>query len=119
MTYTLLQEGDPGIEVLGGFFRKIRSALGATAFGINEVRLPAGAAGVEHDETGTGHEEVYLVLTGAGTFHVDGEDVAVNAGDYLRVDAAATRQPVAGPEGMRFLAVGAQPNAAHEGRESL
>ena len=67
--------------------------------------------GMEHDEAETGHEEVYVVLDGAGTFTIDGEEIAVSAGDYLRVDAAATRQVVGGPEGMRFIVVGAQPKA--------
>jgi uncharacterized cupin superfamily protein len=119
VTYTLLHGDDPGIESFRGVFMKIRRALGTTAFGINEVRLPEGAAGMEHDEAETGHEEVYLVLDGAGTFRVGGEDVAVGTGDYLRVDAAVTRQAVAGPEGMRFLVIGAQPNTAYDGRDSL
>jgi quercetin dioxygenase-like cupin family protein len=59
------------------------------------------------------------VLDGAGTFRVAGEDIAVGAGDYLRVDATATRQALAGPDGMRFLVIGAQPNSAYDGRESL
>jgi uncharacterized cupin superfamily protein len=119
VAYTLIHGDDPGIESFRGVFMKIRRALGATAFGINEVRLPADAAGVEHDEAETGHEEVYLVLDGSGFVTVDGERVAVAAGDYLRVDAAATRQLLAGPEGMRFLAVGAQQAPAYDGRESL
>ena len=119
MTYTLVHGDDPAIESFRGVFMKIRRALGTTAFGINEVRLPENAAGIEHDEAETGHEEVYLVLDGAGTFRVAGEEVGVGAGDYLRVDAAATRQAHAGPEGMRFLVIGAQPNPAYDGRESL
>ena len=39
-------------------FFKIRRALGTTAFGINEFRMPAGFEGPEHDEVETGHEEV-------------------------------------------------------------
>ena len=86
MGYTLLNRDDPSIESFRGAFFKIRRALGTTAFGINEVRLPAGAEGLEHDEVETGHEEVYIVLEGGGTFTVDGEAVDVGAGDYLRVD---------------------------------
>jgi uncharacterized cupin superfamily protein len=119
VAYTLVHGDDPGIESFRGVFMKIRRALGATAFGINEVRLPPDAAGMEHDEAETGHEEVYLVLDGSGLVTVDGERVAVTAGDYLRVDAAATRQLRAGSDGMRFLAVGAQQAPAYNGRESL
>ena len=119
MAYTLLHKDDPSIESFRGVFLKIRRALGTTAFGINEVRLAPGMAGVEHDETDTGHEEVYLALEGAGTFTVDGEEVAFAAGDYLRVSPAATRLVVAGPDGLRFVAVAAKPQPAYDGRESL
>jgi uncharacterized cupin superfamily protein len=119
MAYTLLRGDDPGIETFRGVFMKIRRALGTTAFGINEVRLPPEAAGIEHDEAETRHEEVYLVLDGNGHLTVDGESFPVTAGDYVRVDAAATRQVKAGPDGMRFLAVGAQRAETYDGRESL
>jgi hypothetical protein len=39
--------------------------------------------------------------------------------DYLRVDAAATRQVRGGRSGLRFIVAGAQPKAAYDGRESL
>ena len=54
---------------------------------------------MEHDESETGHEEVYVVLAGFGAFKIDGDEIAVEAGDYLRIEATATRQPLAGPEG--------------------
>ena len=36
---------------------------------------PPGIEGPEHDEVDTGHEEVYIVLEGSGTFTIDGEAV--------------------------------------------
>jgi uncharacterized cupin superfamily protein len=119
MGYTHLTADDPSIESFRGVFNKIRRALGTTAFGLNEIRLPAGAEGREHDETETGHEEVYVVLDGGGSFRIDGEDVAVAAGDYLRVDSGSTRLAVAGDEGMHFLAIGGKPQPAYDGRETL
>ncbi|HYM63920.1 MAG TPA: cupin domain-containing protein [Gaiellaceae bacterium] len=119
MAYTLLHEGDSSIESFRGVFLKVRRALGTTAFGLNEVRLPPGAAGAEHDETKTGHEEVYVVLSGEATFTIDGEEVAVAKGDYLRVDPSSTRQVVAGRDGLRFIVIGAKPKPAYDGRESL
>ena len=119
MAYTLLREGDESIETFRGVFLKMRRALGTTAFGINEVRLPAGAKGMRHDESETGHEEVYVVLAGSGTFTVDDEEIAIASGDYVRVDAEATRQVAAGPDGLRFVVVGAQPKGEYDGRDSL
>ena len=119
MNYTHTRADDPAVENFGGIFFKLRRALGTTAFGLNEIRMPPGFEGKEHDEIETGHEEVYVALEGSGTCAIDGEPVALAAGDYLRVDAAATRQIVAGDEGLRFLVVAAKPKPAYDGRESL
>jgi uncharacterized cupin superfamily protein len=117
--YTHLRRDDPSIESFRGAFLKIRRALGTNAFGINEIRMEPGFVGNEHDELGTGHEEVYAILEGSGTITVDGEEVAVSAGEYLRVDPASTRLAVAGPHGMRFLAIGAKPQSDYDGRDTL
>jgi quercetin dioxygenase-like cupin family protein len=119
MAYTLINHNDPSVESFRGVFFKMRRALGTTALGINEIRLPANAAGIEHDETETGHEEVYIVLSGGGTFTVDGEDVAVTVGDYLRIDPESVRIVVAGPDGLSFAVVAARPRAEYDGRPSL
>jgi quercetin dioxygenase-like cupin family protein len=119
MSYTHLPAGDPSIESFHGRFLKVRRALGTTAFGLNEIRLPPGAEGVEHDEIDTGHEEVYAVLDGSGRFTIDGAVVEVAAGDYLRVDPGSTRVVVAGDDGLRFLAVAGKPKPEYDGRASL
>lgn len=119
MGYTLVNRDDPSIQSFRNVFFKIRLALGTTAFGINEIRLPAGAEGSEHDEVETGHEEVYIVLDGGGTFTVDGEAVTVTGGDYLRVDPETTRTAVAGAEGLTFVVVAAKPQPEYDGRSSL
>ena len=119
MGYTLVNKDDPAVESFRDVFFKIRRALGTTAFGINEVRLTAGSEGFEHDETETGHEEVYIVLEGDGTFTVDGDAVPVGTGDYLRVDAEAVRKVVAGETGLTFVVVAARPQAEYDGRPSL
>jgi uncharacterized cupin superfamily protein len=119
MPYTHLAKDDPSIESFRDSFYKVRRALGTTAFGINELRLPPGFEGPEHDESDTGHEEVYIGLEGAGTFTIDGATVGLAAGEYLRVDAAATRQLVAGPDGLRLIVLGAKPLPAYDGRASL
>jgi hypothetical protein len=63
MAYKLLHGDDPAIEVNFGVFAKIRRALGTTAFGVNELRVPPNAEGKAHDETETGHEELYCGIT--------------------------------------------------------
>ena len=119
MGYTLINRADPDVESFRGVFFKIRRALGTTAFGINELQMPAGFEGPEHDEVETGHEEVFVVLEGSGTFRVDGDTVEVGAGDYLRIDAEATRQVRAGADGLRYVVVAAKSQPGYDGRPSL
>ncbi|HEY3764829.1 MAG TPA: cupin domain-containing protein [Gaiellales bacterium] len=111
MSYTRLTATE--VEPAFGVFRKMRVALGATGIGVNQVELPPGAEGQEHDEAGSGQEEVYVVLEGSGTMRIDGEDVALQAGTWLRVDAGATRLPIAGADGLTFIAIGGPPGRAY------
>jgi mannose-6-phosphate isomerase-like protein (cupin superfamily) len=119
MSYTLINHDDPEVESFRGMFFKMRRALGTTALGINEIRLPPDTDGVEHDETETGHEEVYIVLSGSGTFTIDGEAVEVGVGDYLRVGPESNRLVHSGPEGVTFVVVAARPQPEYDGRPSL
>jgi uncharacterized cupin superfamily protein len=93
---------------LGGGFHFVRRKLGVEAFGINWIELPPGAEGFEHDEADSGQEEVNVCVRGSGMYRIDGEDVPVDVGAFLRFDPETTRLPVAGPEGMTLLAVGAR-----------
>lgn len=38
------------------------------------------------------NEEVYGVISGKGIMNIDGEDIILNAGDWMRVDPSAKRQ---------------------------
>ena len=58
MEYTLSNRADRSVEPFRDVLFKIRRALGTTAFGIDEFRMPADFEGPEHDEVETGHEEV-------------------------------------------------------------
>jgi mannose-6-phosphate isomerase-like protein (cupin superfamily) len=75
----------------GPGFRKVRRALGVTAFGVNAIELPAGyhAGRHYHDE----QEELYFVHRGRIeiTFG-DGNTYELGPGGLARVDAATIRQ---------------------------
>jgi mannose-6-phosphate isomerase-like protein (cupin superfamily) len=92
----------------GGAVRFVRRALGVRAFGINWYELPPGAVGREHDETDTGQEEVNVVIRGSGTYRIDGEEVPVREGTFLRFDPETLRVPIVGPDGLTLIAVGAR-----------
>jgi quercetin dioxygenase-like cupin family protein len=92
----------------GGGVRFVRRELGVEAFGINWFELPPGAEGLEHHEVDSGQEEVNVVVRGSGVWRVDGEEVPAREGTFIRFDPETTRCPVAGPDGMTFVSVGAR-----------
>jgi uncharacterized cupin superfamily protein len=67
----------------GGAVRFVRRELGVEAFGINWFELPPGAEGHESDETGSGQEEVNVVVRGSGVYRIDGGEIPVRAGAFL------------------------------------
>src|SRR5262249_28612606 len=65
----------------------------------------------------SGHEELYLVLTGRATFTVAGEEIDAPPGTLVFVrDPAEKRGAVALDAGTTVLAVGGKPGAAHQPR---
>jgi mannose-6-phosphate isomerase-like protein (cupin superfamily) len=89
--------------------------LGVQSFGLQVLDLPAGFADYpEHDHAHDRQEEVYVVLAGAARLVVDGEEIQVDVGSLVRVDPAATRKLVPGPEGVRVLAIGCVPGGDYE-----
>jgi mannose-6-phosphate isomerase-like protein (cupin superfamily) len=92
----------------GGAVRFVRRELGVEAFGINWYEIPPNTEGREHDESDSGQEEVNVVIRGSGVYRIDGEEVPVSAGTFLRFDPETTRMPVAGPDGLTMIAVGAR-----------
>jgi len=92
----------------GGMVRFVRRELDVGAFGINWFELPPNVEGREHDESDSQLEEVNVVVRGSGTYRVDGEDVPVREGTFMRFDPETTRMPIAGPDGMTMIAVGAR-----------
>jgi mannose-6-phosphate isomerase-like protein (cupin superfamily) len=114
MGYSFVDVADLEGEGPGGAVRKVRRALGARAFGVNYFELPANVEGREHDHAAGNQEEVYFVLDGSGVMRLDGAEVELKQGRLLRVDPATTRCPVAGPDGLVFLAIGAPLDRLYE-----
>jgi uncharacterized cupin superfamily protein len=91
----------------------VREHLGIRAFGINAY-TPGddGTLIGEHDESGPGQEELYIVLDGNATFEVDGETVDAPAGTLVFVPPGLMRKATG--DGT-VLALGATPGEAYEG----
>jgi quercetin dioxygenase-like cupin family protein len=108
MGYSVVNVDDMEGAGPGGAVRFVRRELGVEAFGVNWFELPPGAEGREHDETASGQEEVSVVVRGSGHWRVDGTHVSVRVGSFIRFDPEVKRCPVAGPDGMTFVSIGAR-----------
>ncbi len=91
----------------------VREGLGIHAFGINAFTPSEdGTLVSEHDEAGSGQEELYIVLDGQVTFEIDGEAVDTPPGTFVYVGPEARRKATG--DGT-VLVVGATPGEAYQG----
>ena len=108
MGYSMINVDEVEAAGPGGAVRFVRRELGVEAFGINWFEIPPNSEGKEHDEEDTRQEEVTVIIRGSGVYRVDGEEIPVRVGTFMRFDPDTTRIPVAGPEGLTIIAVGAR-----------
>jgi hypothetical protein len=108
--------GLPGMEM-----RRVAKDLDVGAFGISIVEMePNADAYPKHDHSPEGlggemfakrpqqlnQEEVYIALRGSGTLEADGETYPIDSEHIARVAPEVQRKIVAGPDGLRLLALG-------------
>ena len=105
MTHNVVEAGD--VEARHGVFRALSDPLGVHAFRINQLEFPPGHEGPEHDHTGDGQEEVYVVISGEGTLRVGGEEISLKPGSYVFCSPESRRQIKAGGEGLVYVGIGA------------
>jgi mannose-6-phosphate isomerase-like protein (cupin superfamily) len=93
-------------EIGDGYgFRKVRTALGITAFGVNGIVYPPGYEGFlhYHDE----QDELYFVHRGTARFEVDGEVRDLGPGGLCHVTSTTPRKVSnPGDEELVLLVVG-------------
>jgi hypothetical protein len=91
----------------------VREHFGIHAFGINAFTpREDGTLVTDHDEAGTGQEELYIVLDGNVTFEIDGETVDTPPGSFVFVGPEPRRKATG--DGT-VLVIGATPGEAYEG----
>ncbi len=93
----------------------VRAHLGIEAFGINAWTADEAGKEVisEHDEAGSGDQELYVVIKGRATFTVDGEELDAPPGTFVFVrDPATKRKAVAAEPETTVLAIGAKAGEA-------
>jgi uncharacterized cupin superfamily protein len=74
----------------GHGFRKVRAALGVTAFGVNAIVFPPRYEGPNHFHDT--QDELYFVHRGTATFTVDVDERVVEAGGLVHVESTTHRQ---------------------------
>ena len=71
-------------------FRKVRAALGVTAFGVNAIVYPPGFEGFLHFHDT--QDELYFVHSGEARAEVDGDERLLGSGGLLHVEAETPRK---------------------------
>jgi mannose-6-phosphate isomerase-like protein (cupin superfamily) len=89
----------------GAGFRKVRRALGVTAFGVNAVVYPPHYEGFEHwHDT---QDELYFVHSGTAKFEVGGEERILGPGGLCHVESTTPRKVTnMGDDDLVLLVVG-------------
>ena len=92
-----------------------RKALGTSAFGFNLVEIEPGGQVPEHDESGSGQVELYVILAGEAILRLDGEDHPALAGTFASIEPPASRT-ILNRSGapVTALLIGVQPEGGYE-----
>ena len=92
-----------------------RKALGTSSFGFNLVEIDPGGQIPEHDEAGSGQQELYVILEGEATLRIDGEDHLAPAGTFASIEPPVSRTILnrsAGP--VTAMLIGVHPAGEYE-----
>jgi mannose-6-phosphate isomerase-like protein (cupin superfamily) len=66
-----------------------------------------------------GQEEVYVALRGSGILEADGEQFPLDQDHIARVGPTVKRKIIAGPDGLRLLALGGTPGEPYDSGGTL
>lgn len=96
-------------------WRLARKALGTSAFGYNLVEIGPGGEIPEHDETGSGQVELFIVLEGEAVMRLDGGEHPAPAGTFASIEPPATRTIINRSDTpVTALLIGVQPDGGYE-----
>lgn len=86
-------------------FRKVRQALGVTAFGVNAIVMPPGFEGFLHFHEQ--QDELYFVHRGTARVDVDGVEHVLGPGGLVHVESTTPRRiSNAGDDDLVVLVIG-------------
>ena len=84
---------------------ELHELLSLTGTEVSINNLPAGVS-IPFVHAHTNNEELYIVLSGKGSFFVDGEEFLISEGDCLRVDPKGERcLKAADDSALRYLCI--------------
>ena len=90
---------------------ELHETLGLTGAEISINNLPAGAS-VPFVHAHKTNEEVYAILSGKGKVIIDGEEIALTAGDWVRISPKAKRRFFASEDtGISFVCIQTKENS--------
>ena len=90
---------------------ELHDTLALTGAEISINSLPAGAS-VPFIHSHKNNEEVYGILSGSGKVVIDGEEIPLAAGDWLRISPSAKRQFFASEDtGIAFVCIQTKENS--------
>jgi quercetin dioxygenase-like cupin family protein len=92
-----------------------RKALGTDCFGYNLVEIAPGGQIPEHDESGSGQVELYVILDGEALLRIDGEDHRAPAGTFASLEPQVSRTILNRSDGpVTAMLIGVQPAGGYQ-----
>lgn len=90
---------------------ELHNILALTGAEVSINQLPAGV-GVPFVHAHKNNEEIYGILSGKGKAVIDGEEISLTAGDWLKVAPAAKRQfSAASDSGLTYVCIQVKENS--------
>ena len=111
MTYTKVNY--EAVDQVSNAMHFLSEPLETEQVGVTVARCDPGWNSRPHDHRENDHEEVYVLIEGAATVVVDGEEIEMGAGDAIWISPESTRQIRNGDRESAFVLVSA-PGIADE-----
>jgi mannose-6-phosphate isomerase-like protein (cupin superfamily) len=108
-------ETQPVLSTEFGRWSPLNEALAVNAFGVNSIICDPGEEfDIAHDESDTGHQEVYVVISGRAAFVIGDERFEAGPGSVVSApDPSQVRSYSALAPSTRIVCVGAAPGQPH------
>lgn len=97
-----------------GFAKLVRAGFDIRSFGVNIFDIPPDYETKSHNESESGHEELYLGLSGSGAVVMGDVRAPLDPEHFVKVEPGTDRVLASGPDGLRVLIVAGVPGGVYE-----